>query len=144
MNLTKNDIKQIGFTGDSIFLETNQGIKQSMPLSWFVRLKNATKEQRENFTLSPFGIHWEELDEDLSFDGFFTYNKEDIDNNKNEIQIILSELSFVNFDALGNITNISLDLIRHYAFGIKIPSPEHTQDIKNALHKMGNQILELV
>ena len=46
-----------------------------MPLSWFPRLQNATIEQRENYELSPFGIHWEELDEDLSFEGFFKFNK---------------------------------------------------------------------
>ncbi|MFM2290629.1 MAG: hypothetical protein RIS29_442 [Bacteroidota bacterium] len=35
----------------------------------FPLLANATQEQRENFTLSPFGIHWPELDEDLSYEG---------------------------------------------------------------------------
>ncbi|HWV29876.1 MAG TPA: DUF2442 domain-containing protein [Dyadobacter sp.] len=31
--------------------------------------------ERERFELSPFGIHWPELDDDLSFEGFFTYSK---------------------------------------------------------------------
>ena len=35
------------------------------------RLKNATKEQRDFFSLSFSGIHWPQLDEDLSFTGMF-------------------------------------------------------------------------
>jgi hypothetical protein len=35
------------------------------------RLAQATQQQRENFELSPsgYGIHWPDLDEDLSIDG---------------------------------------------------------------------------
>ncbi len=35
------------------------------------RLAKATQEQRENFEVSPtgYGIHWPDLDEDLSIDG---------------------------------------------------------------------------
>ncbi len=35
------------------------------------RLRNATQEQRENFEVSPsgYGIHWPDVDEDLSIDG---------------------------------------------------------------------------
>ena len=35
------------------------------------RLRNATQEQRENFEVSPsgYGIHWPDVDEDLSVDG---------------------------------------------------------------------------
>ena len=35
------------------------------------RLRNATQKQRENFEISPagYGIHWPDVDEDLSIDG---------------------------------------------------------------------------
>lgn len=35
------------------------------------RLRSATQKQRENFELSPtgYGIHWPDVDEDLSIDG---------------------------------------------------------------------------
>ena len=36
-----------------------------------VWLALATDEERKKYTLSYFGIHWPEIDEDLSFDGFF-------------------------------------------------------------------------
>lgn len=49
-----------------------------MPLSWFPRLKNASKSERKNYTFSPYGIHWQELDEDLSFEGFFKFEKDKV------------------------------------------------------------------
>ena len=36
---------------------------------WFPRLLHGTPEQREAFFLSPDGIHWEDLDEDISIAG---------------------------------------------------------------------------
>ncbi|MBM3332152.1 DUF2442 domain-containing protein [candidate division WOR-3 bacterium] len=33
------------------------------------RLACATQAQRDRFELSPYGIHWPEIDEDLSIDG---------------------------------------------------------------------------
>jgi hypothetical protein len=40
----------------------------SVPLSWFPRLKNASLSQREHWRLigSGIGIHWPDLDEDIS------------------------------------------------------------------------------
>ncbi|MFD2285659.1 DUF2442 domain-containing protein [Pedobacter petrophilus] len=69
----ENNITKVWIENDSIHIETKTGETKSHPLSWFPRLSNAPKELLENFSLSPFGIHWEELDEDLSYEGFFTY-----------------------------------------------------------------------
>ena len=44
------------------------GREISAPLEWFPRLKSATAEQRRNWRLvgQGIGIHWEEIDEDIS------------------------------------------------------------------------------
>ncbi len=39
------------------------------PIAWYARLANATPEQLQNYELWAFGIHWEDLDEDLSIEG---------------------------------------------------------------------------
>jgi len=70
------EVQKIWFDNKSIFLKTTDGIEKSMLLKWFPRLEKATSKQRNNFELSPFGIHWEEIDEDLSFEGFFKFQKE--------------------------------------------------------------------
>lgn len=38
----------------------------SIPLWWYPNLLNATPDQRSNVELTPFGIHWPEIDEDIS------------------------------------------------------------------------------
>ncbi|MFW0715623.1 DUF2442 domain-containing protein [Pedobacter sp. N23S346] len=72
----ENNISKVWIENDSISIETNKGEIRSHPLSWFPRLSKAPKALLENFSLSPFGIHWEELDEDLSYEGFFSYTNE--------------------------------------------------------------------
>ncbi len=144
MKILKEDIKEVGFEKDTIFLITNDGKKQSMPLRWFPRLNNASKEERNNYTLSPYGIHWEKLNEDLSFSGFFTYNKDKIDQEKSEIQKIFAELPFLNLEVFSKEANISPILMRHYACGAKRPSAKRTQDIKAVLHKLGEQLQAIV
>ena len=57
-----------------LYLET-EGKTYIHNLSEFPILACATKTQRENFTLSPFGIHWPDIDEDLSFEGLISTGK---------------------------------------------------------------------
>jgi hypothetical protein len=47
------------------------GRRLSVPLSWYPRLARGTPAQRANWTISAagYGIHWPELDEDLSAEG---------------------------------------------------------------------------
>ena len=45
------------------------GQKVVTPLWWYPRLFEATPEQRANYELSPFGVHWPDVDEDLSIEG---------------------------------------------------------------------------
>ena len=42
-----------------------------MPLTWSWRLLEATPEERQNFEISPsgYGVHWPDVDEDLSGHG---------------------------------------------------------------------------
>ena len=66
-------IKKVWFDSERIYILTSDGKQGSHPLSWFSRLENATDKERNQYSTSPFGIHWPHLDEDLSIDGFFNY-----------------------------------------------------------------------
>jgi hypothetical protein len=59
----------ITFGNDKMIVELSDGRTLGVPLEWFPRLLNATPAQRENYELSPCGLHWEELDEDISIAG---------------------------------------------------------------------------
>ena len=41
----------------------------AVPLAWFPRLLHATPEQRQRVEISFKGLHWDELDEDISVAG---------------------------------------------------------------------------
>nr|WP_235844408.1 DUF2442 domain-containing protein [Crenobacter intestini] len=52
-----------------MWVELSDGRTLGVPLAWFPRLLAASSEQLANFELSTHGIHWDELDEDLSIEG---------------------------------------------------------------------------
>ncbi|WP_231425837.1 MULTISPECIES: DUF2442 domain-containing protein [Pedobacter] len=70
----ENKVK-VWFDSNRIFVKTVTGENKSHPLSWFPKLLNASDEERNEYQISPFGIHWEKLDEDLSFEGFTSFTK---------------------------------------------------------------------
>lgn len=66
--------KKVWFDEDSLWVELNDARILGVPLAWFPRLLNASPIQREAFELSAFGIHWNELDEDISVQGLLVGN----------------------------------------------------------------------
>lgn len=68
-------VEKVWFEAGRIVILTSDGKKGSHPLAWFPRLLNASEKELNQFELSPYGIHWPLLDEDLSFEGFFQYSQ---------------------------------------------------------------------
>jgi hypothetical protein len=62
-------LKKIWFDEQTLWLELNDARILGTPLAWFPRLVEASKQDLEKYELSPFGIHWEHLNEDISVDG---------------------------------------------------------------------------
>jgi hypothetical protein len=58
----------IWFTEDMLYIRLSDGRELGTPLEWFPKLKNATESQKGKWKLigKGIGIHWEEIDEDLS------------------------------------------------------------------------------
>ena len=58
-------------TDDTLRVELSDGRTISVPLAWYPRLVHATQEERNNWELigKGQGIHWPDLDEDLSVEG---------------------------------------------------------------------------
>jgi Protein of unknown function (DUF2442) len=59
----------IRFDDNSLWVDLNDGRTLGVPLVWFPRLLNATPEQRTMVEISYGGLHWAELDEDISIAG---------------------------------------------------------------------------
>jgi len=52
-----------------MWVDLSDGRTIGVPLAWFPRLFRASPEAREVYELSRRGIHWQELDEDISVEG---------------------------------------------------------------------------
>ena len=59
----------VHFDQDSMWVELSDGRTLGVPLAWFPRLLHGSAEQRDQVSISSRGLHWEELDEDISIDG---------------------------------------------------------------------------
>jgi len=64
-------VSSVSFTADSLSVTLVDGRTISVPLAWYPRLLHASQGQLNNWKIAGdgYGIHWPELDEDLSTEG---------------------------------------------------------------------------
>jgi hypothetical protein len=62
---------RVSVTEDSLVVDLVDGRTLSVPLAWYPRLLHGTPQERANWRLigRGEGIHWPDLDEDLSVEG---------------------------------------------------------------------------
>ena len=64
-------IEKIWLTDDAVWIRTADGREAYEKFDDYPRLRYATQEQRANYEADEYGLHWEDIDEDLCFEGFF-------------------------------------------------------------------------
>ena len=64
-------VADVVFTADALKVTLKDGRTIAVPLTWYPRLLQATARERQKWQISGggYGIHWPELDEDLSTEG---------------------------------------------------------------------------
>ena len=64
-------VKKVRFTRDALSVNLLDGRTITVPLAWYPRLLHATSKQRANWRIcgGGYGIHWPDIDEDLSTEG---------------------------------------------------------------------------
>ena len=64
-------VESVSFSNDSLVVDLKDGRQISVPLEWFPRLASAKLEELNNWEIcgGGYGIHWPDLDEDLSTEG---------------------------------------------------------------------------
>jgi hypothetical protein len=68
MTISARAIK-VHFDDAQMWVELEDGRTLGIPLAWYPRLLHGTPELRNRVSISPSGLHWEELDEDISIAG---------------------------------------------------------------------------
>ena len=61
--------QSIRFDDDSLWVDLSDGRIVGVPLAWFPRLLKATDTERNDYSISRSGLHWETIDENISING---------------------------------------------------------------------------
>jgi hypothetical protein len=66
----ESKIVKVWTDDNAVYIKTDKGKIYNEQFADYQRLRNAVPSQRTNFKYDNIGIRWEELDEDLSYNGF--------------------------------------------------------------------------
>ena len=133
-------IEKVWFDTNRIYLLTDGGETLSRPLEAFPVLKDASEPERLDFKIGRFGddIHWENLDEDVHISSFYDTVEPNPDN---EVARIFSQFPQLNVSEMAKYIGINKSLLAKYIYGIKKPSAERMQKIKQAFHMIGQELI---
>ena len=130
-------IDKIWITDTEIWIRTSDGHEACEKISDYPRLKNASKEQLNSFTFDKWGIHWDDLDEDLCFEGFFNKKK------NNELYDLFMAHPEINASAVARRLGMAQSLLAQYIGGSKRPSAERLEKIKSEIRQIGQELLNI-
>lgn len=127
-------IEKIWITDTAVWIRTVDGREACEKFSDYPRLKFATRAQRENYSADAFGIHWEEIDEDLSFEGFFRQKS------SNTLYELFMAHPEINVSAVARRLGMAQSLLAQYISGTKRPSDERMACIKAEIRQIGAEL----
>ena len=130
-------IEKVWLTDSEVWIRTTEGKEACEKFADYPRLREASQAQREHFSTDSFGIRWEELDEDLSFEGFF---QEKVSNFLYDLFINHPEL---NASAIARRLGISQSLFAQYISGTKKPSEKRLNEILEAIRAIGRELVAI-
>ncbi len=69
MSILTDNARSVVYRDGEIIVSMQNGVEIRFPAADNPRLARGTPAQLQNVEISPFGVHWPDLDEDLSFRG---------------------------------------------------------------------------
>jgi len=130
--------KKLWFADDRIYIETDDERTLWQSILYYQRLKNATDKERNNYELGAFGIHWDDIDEDVSYESFEYPNPEPVGISK--IFLTHPEL---NASAIARRLGMKQSLLAQYINGTKKPSPKREMLIVDAIKQIGGELVSV-
>lgn len=127
-------ITEVWFDEDYIYGKDEDGRVLKQSLLWYERLRNASEEQRREYSIGFTGIHWRNLDEDVSFESF-----EYADAEPTRLQRFFLTHKELNVSEFAKRIGINASLLRNYINGFKAPSKEREQMIMDAIKALGEE-----
>jgi transcriptional regulator with XRE-family HTH domain len=130
------EIEKIWLTKDAVWIRAKDGREACERFVDYPRLRSASAKQRANYEADEYGIHWPDLDEDLSFEGFFREKP------RTELYRFFELHPELNASAVARRMGISQSLFAQYISGIKKPSLRRMAQIYSTLQGIGKELLE--
>ena len=140
-NITKMEkIKNLWFDENRIYIRTTENRVLSRPLEAYIELQEASAEERNDFVIDSDGvsIRWEALDADMHISSFYETTEP---NYRNEVAEMFNRFPWLNVSEVANAIGINKSLLARYIYGISKPSEQRLNQIREALHKMGKELL---
>ena len=128
-------IEKIWLTDDAVWIRTASGKEAYEKFNDYPRLRYATKEQREKYEADEYGLHWEDIDEDLSFEGFFDKQETTL------LYKIFMAHPELNVSAIARRLGISQSLIAQYISGKKKASNARIKMILDTVREIGKELI---
>ncbi|MGI6074691.1 MAG: DUF2442 domain-containing protein [Fermentimonas sp.] len=130
-------IIKVWTTETEIWVEREDGVRGFERFADYPRLRDATKDERNAYEVLPYGLHWEALDEDLCFEGFF--NKEE----HTDLYKFFMQHPELNASAIARRMGISQSLFAQYISGNKRPSAEREKLIEKHIQLIGEELMSV-
>ncbi len=133
-------IDKLWFDSNRIWIKTDEGQILSRPLEAFPTLLDASQEQRQAYKIGRFGddVRWECIDEDIHISSFFQTEEPDYEN---EIAMIFKRFPQLNISEVARSMGIHKSLLSKYIYGIKHPSEQRKNQIKETLRALGQELI---
>lgn len=132
-------MKDLWFDKDYIYMKDEKGKTLRQSLLWYDRLRNASVDERRQYTVGFTGIHWRNLDEDISFESF-----EYCDAEPTALQRFFLTHKEINVSEFAKRIGLNASLLRNYINGFKTPSKEREKEIFEAIQQLGQEYLAVI
>ena len=128
-------ITKIWFDADYIYGKDEAGKEYKQSLLWYPKLREASDDERSQYTFGMGGIHWRRLDEDISFESFGYDDAE-----PSAMQRFFLVHKEINVAEFARLIGLNPTLLRNYINGFKKPSKKREQEIIDFIHKLGKEM----
>ena len=128
-------ITEIWFDADYIYGKDEAGKEYKQSLLWYPKLREASDDERSQYTFGMGGIHWRRLDEDISFESFGYDDAE-----PSAMQRFFLVHKEINVAEFARLIGLNPTLLRNYINGFKKPSKKREQEIRDFIHKLGKEM----
>ena len=133
-------IEKLWFENNRIYIINDKNETLFQSLKFYPRLLCATDDQREKYECWEYGIRWDEIDEDMSYESFcYEDTKEPVTG----IQDAFLSNPELNISAVARRMGIQQSLLASYIKGTKTPSPDRKKLILDTIHDIGEDLLAI-